>query len=112
MKKSENEEVARAGRSNEKQLLELLKSMRNEPTFNDEDYVLLRQLIRAFEDGIIPRKTSKKILNDVKKEEKPSAVRILSIFRGYISEKYLEESIDYELTLGAKREVVLSEYFY
>ena len=46
------------------------------------------------------------------RKKKPSAIKILSIFKSYISNKYLDESIDNELTVGAKREVVLSEFFY
>ena len=51
--------------SKERELVKTLKSYENEDTFNDEHNILLRKLIRAFQDGIIARKTIKKIHDEI-----------------------------------------------
>ncbi len=114
LKQPEDENISKGGMSKERELVKTLKSYENEDTFNEEHNILLRKLIRAFQDGIIARKTIKKIHDEIfsPKEKEPAPIKILSIFKSYISNKYLDESIDNELTVGAKREVVLSEFFY
>jgi len=108
---SEEEKTQTKGRSNEKQLLDILKSFRNEPSFQEENHSLVSKLIKAFDDGVVARKKSKTILQEIKKEENKTPIKILSIFRRNISDKYLDDTIKEQMIFGGKREIILSEYF-
>ena len=91
-------------------MLDILKTFRNETSFQEEDHELVSKLIRAFDDGVIARKKSKKILKDINLEKQKTPIRILSIFRRNISDKYLDETIKDQIVFGGKREIILSEY--
>ena len=58
---------------------------------------------------------AKEINKELEKEQKNSkklidALKILSIFRKHISEKFLDESIKEKIIYGGKREIIISEY--
>ncbi len=110
LSQSEEEKTQRRGKSNERELLDILKTFRNETSFQEEDHELVSKLIRAFDDGVIARKKSKKILKEIKLEDQKTPIRILSIFRRNISDKYLDETIKEQMVFGGKREIILSEY--
>ena len=109
---SEEEISRRRGRSIERELLDLLKSFRREAIFKDEEQNLISKLIRAFDDGVIARKKSKKILKEIEKEKNTSPIMLLTIFRKNISDKYLDETIREKLEYGGKREIILSEFLF
>ena len=109
--KSEEEKTSRRGRSNERQLIEILKSMRREPTFTDDDQELRRKLLRAFEDGVIARMTGKAILKEIQGNNLANEpLKILAAFRRNISDRFLDETIREKVVFGGKREIILSEY--
>ena len=108
--KSEEERAQRRGKSNERQLLDILKSFRNEITFQDNDHDLTYKLIRAFDDGVIAKKKSQIILKEINKDTSKLPIKILNIFRRNISDKYLDESIKEKMVFGGKREIIISEY--
>ena len=111
--KSYEEINSRRGRSNEKQLIEILKSLRKESSFTEDDQELRRKLLRAFEDGIIARVTVKKILREINDKKVISdPIKILTTFRRNISEKFLDETIREKIIFNGKREIILSEYLY
>lgn len=111
LEKSEEEKTSRRGRSNERQLIEILKSLRKESSFTDDDQNLRKRLLRAFEDGVIARVTVKNILREInynKLVDEP--LKILATFRRNISERFLDETIREKVVFGGKREIILSEY--
>lgn len=110
LSKSEEETVQRRGKSNERKLIELLKSFRNETSFQDHDHDFVSKLIRSFDDGVIPRQKSKKILNQITTSSEKTPIKLLSIFRQNIADKYLDSTIKEQLIYGGKREIILSEY--
>ena len=109
--KSEEEKTSRRGRSNERQLIEILKSLKREVTFTDDDQELRRRLLRAFEDGVIARMTGKTILKEIQDNKLASEpLKILAAFRKNISDRFLDETIREKVVFGGKREIILSEY--
>ncbi len=111
LEQSEEEKISKRGRSNERQLVEILKSLRKEPTFTEDDQKLRNKMLRALEDGVIARVTIKNILKEVNdKNVINEPIKILSTFRKNISDKFLDETIREKVIFGGKREIILSEY--
>ena len=106
----ETEHTQRRGQSTERILIEILKSLKNEKTFKDEEHHLRNKLLRAFEDGIVARMRAKAIKSELDKEKTTDALKILNIYRKNISEKFLDESLKEKIIYGGKREIILSEY--
>jgi len=101
------------GRSNEKFLIQLLKSneIRYYKGYTDENEDFLKVVLKAFELGIIAKNTSKRIKQQIDKEKDLTPLKILGIFRKNIPMNLLEEQYDTpKARVKDKREVVLSEY--
>ena len=106
---SETEITQRRGKSIERELIEILKSLNNEKTFKDEDKNLCYKILRAFEDGIIARVRAKEIQKELKKTNN-NGLEILQVFRKNISDRFLDESLREKIDFSRKREIILSEY--
>ena len=106
----ETESTQRRGKSVERILIEILKSLKNEKSFKDEDHQLRDKLLRVFEDGVVARMRAKEIKKEIEVNNSTDALKILNIFRKNISERFLDESIKDKMIFGDKREIILSEY--
>jgi len=99
----------KGGRSNEAIVISLLKQLNRTQRLTDDDETYLEVVLNAFENGIIPSKTSKTIKDTVQKEKMLDAVRILSILRTVIPESILYVKPEAE-RITNPNEVILSEY--
>lgn len=105
--------ATKGGKSNVDFIARLLKS--NEIKFfdaytdEDEDYIQL--VTKAFQDGIIPQNTAKKIAGAIKKQKGFNPLKILGILKQNIPDSLLmPEQSGQGSQFHAKREVILSEY--
>ena len=101
---------SRGGRSNEKYVISRLKvkEFRNFSGFTEEDEEYIRLILLAYNDGVIPLNTSKKIKKAIEKEKKP--LKVLGILKINIPYNILGvEQTGKPLEL-IKGEVILSEY--
>jgi superfamily II DNA/RNA helicase len=98
------------GRTNEKYILDRLKAkeVRRYHGFVEEDQALLATARRAFEDGIVPRNTSKRIKQALEKTVDPR--RVLAIVRENIPAALLRAAERDARETPARREVILSAY--
>jgi len=99
-----------AGRSNEEYIIRRLKArdVMEFKGFTDDDEDFIRSVLKAFQSGIIPKNTSKRVKNLIEKE--PSPLKLLAILRKNIPENLLEATERSRLQHAEKREVILSEY--
>jgi len=100
---------AKGGRSNETIVLKLLKQLDRTERLTDDDEAYLKVVLSAFENGIIPAKTSKSIKDAIEKERTLDAVRILSILRANLPDNILYAQPDAKQT-NQPNEVILSAY--
>lgn len=109
---AENEESkGGGGRTNEQYLLRRLKAreIRRYQGFTDEDEAFIRQVIKALEDGVIPRSTSKRLKQQIEKTAEP--LKVLNLLRQNLSETLLQSYMQQQTGPVDRREVILSEYF-
>ena len=104
------EKTSRGSKSNEAYLIKRLKAreMKQFQGFTDDDEDFLKAVLRAFEDGVIPRNTSKRLKQELELEINP--LKTLAIFRNNIPLALLTGG---QATQGRElhtREVILSEY--
>ena len=71
----ETEHTQRRGQSTERILIEILKPLKNEKSFKDEEHHLRNKLLRAFEDGIVARMRAKAIKKELDKEKTTDALK-------------------------------------
>lgn len=98
------------GRSNEQYVLQRLKTreIRQYHGFTENDDELIREVIQALEDGIIPRNTSKRLKQKLEKVSEP--LKVLKIIRENLSETLLQSYPTQRAVSMDRREVILSEY--
>ncbi len=107
----EEGEIKKSGQSNEQQCIKLLKSLRKEPDLREDDHILRSKLLRAFEDGVIARKTARDILKEIEIEDLTNEpIKILVTFRKHIPEIFIDQTIREKIILGGKKEIILSLY--
>jgi superfamily II DNA/RNA helicase len=101
---------SRGGRSNEQYVISRLKvkEFRKDPRLTDEDEEYIRLVLSAYEDGVIPRNTTKRIKNQIEKEN--NALKILGILKKNIQYNLLGITRPGKPKEVAKREVILSEF--
>ncbi len=114
---SEDMEIAvtagRGGRSNVGFITQLLKTneIKHFDGYTDEDEEYIQQAAKAFQEGIIPQNTAKKITTAIKKEKEFNPLKILGILKQNIPNTLLmPEQTGKGSQYNAKREVILSEY--
>jgi superfamily II DNA/RNA helicase len=105
-----SEKAGRGSKSNETYIIKRLKSkeMKQFQGFTDDDDDFLKSVLKAFEDGVIPKNTSKRLKQELEHELHP--LKALAIFRNNIPQALLAGG---QLASGATphaREVILSEY--
>ncbi len=98
------------GRSNEAYIIRRLKSneIRRYQGFTDDDEEYLKSVLKAFEYGMIPKKTSQKVKKEIEREKNP--LKILNILRINIPQQVLDLDYESHSHEKAKKEVILSEY--
>ena len=104
------EKTGHASKSNEAYLMKRLKAreMKQFQGFTDDDEDFLKAVLKAFEDGVIPRNTSKRLKQELEKEAHP--LKALAIFRNNIPLALLTGGQAPRGRELSAREVILSEY--
>ncbi len=99
-----------SGSSNESYVIKRLKTkeMQRFPGFTEEDEDFLRSVLKAFENGVIPKNTSKRLKNELEKEINP--LKVLAILRKNLPPAILSAAPTGRQAALDKREVILSEY--
>lgn len=100
---------AKGGRSNEAIVIKLLKQLERTQRLTDDDESYLKAVLNAFENGIIPSKTSKSIKEKIEKEKTLDATRILTMLRTVMPDNILYTQPDAKHT-HKPNEVILSAY--
>lgn len=104
-------ETPKGGLSNEKYIIRRLKAndLRQFKGFTEDDEEFLRAVLRAYEDGVVPRNTSKRLKKALEREAEP--LKVLAILRRHIPHTLLQREATTEAFAANPREVILSEYF-
>lgn len=100
----------RGGRSNEAYVIRRLKAreVRYCRGFTDEDEEFLRRVLNAYDSGIIPKNTTKKIKKAIEKEINPH--KVLAAFKKFIPASLLGGKDSAAVRPFEKREIILSVY--
>ncbi len=98
------------GSSNEGYIMKRLKTkeMKDFRGFTEDDEDFLRSVLKAFENGIIPRNTSKRLKTEIEKEINP--LKMLALLRKNVPNSILSTASIGQQTGHDRREVILSEY--
>jgi len=97
------------GRSNEITLVRTIKAIKKFSGFTDEDEGYLERVLKALEEGALPKQTTKTLVKEIKKENNP--LKILFKFKQGIPQNFFAEGfVDNPYYNIAPREVILSEY--
>jgi hypothetical protein len=101
---------ARSSRSSEGYVIRRLKAkeLRYYQGFTDEDEEYIRLVLTAYEDGIIPGNTTRRIKKAIERE--PNPLKVLGILKRDIPNSLLGTSRAGQPSERARREVILSEY--
>ncbi|MFH0801253.1 MAG: hypothetical protein V2A78_02565, partial [bacterium] len=104
------EKAGHGSQSNETYIIKRLKAkdMKHFQGFTDDNEDFLQAVLKAFEDGIIPRNTSKRLKQELEKEINP--LKVLAIFRNNIPMTLLTGGLATQGREQHSREVILSEY--
>ncbi|MFZ3137131.1 MAG: helicase-related protein [Thermodesulfovibrionales bacterium] len=99
-----------SGSSNESYIIKRLKAreMKDFQGFTEEDEDFLKSVFKAFENGVIPKNTSKRLKNELGKENSP--LKVLAILRKNLPPSILSVSPTTQQIGHDRREVILSEY--
>ncbi len=99
-----------ASSSNESYIIKRLKAkdLQKFPGFTEEDEDFLRSVLKAFENGVIPKNTSKRLKNELEKEIAP--LKVLAILKKNLPATILSVSPTTRQIGPDRREVILSEY--
>jgi superfamily II DNA/RNA helicase len=100
----------RGGLSNERYVVTRLKTkdFRKYQGFTDDDEEYIRLVLRGYEDGVIPKNTTKGIKKKIEKESNP--LKVLAILKKSIPNNILDAGRPGQQIPSAKREVILSEF--
>lgn len=97
------------GRSNEITLVRTIKAIKKFSGFTDEDEEYLERVLKALEEGALPKQTTKTLVKEIKNENNP--LKILFKFKQGIPRNFFAEGFaDNPYYNTAPREVILSEY--
>ena len=99
------------GRSNESYIIKTLKAkeFRQFKGFTEVDEEFLKAALRAFQDGVIPKNTSKKIKDAIEIKSESAPLKVLAVLRRNLSDNILADQASHSRGIVAK-EVILSEY--
>src|SRR3990172_3572821 len=104
------EKGSHAGKSNENYIIRRLKAneMRQYEKFTEDDEEFIKSLLNAFEAGVIPRNTSKRIKDEIERESNP--LKVLALLRKNVPNNIVSAGDATHSSDGHVREVILSEY--
>lgn len=98
-------------RSYESKLLQIIKAIRNDKKFTEDDEEYLKKLLKVLEEGSLPKQTAKKLINAANTDKIKDPLKLLSIFRSGVPEEFFKEHISESAAeTSGPREVILSEY--
>ena len=99
-----------ASSSNESYIIKRLKAkdFQKFSGFTEDDEDFLRSVLKAFENGVIPKNTSKRLKNELEKEIAP--LKVLAILKKNLPSTILSVSPSTQKIGHDRREVILSEY--
>jgi superfamily II DNA/RNA helicase/HKD family nuclease len=105
------EKPSRHGTSNEAYIVKRLKAQefKSYQGFTDDDDEYIKSVLKAFDTGVIPRNTSKRMKNLFEKETNP--LKLLVILKKNIPGSLLETDKYQSAHASHTGEVILSEYF-
>jgi len=100
----------RASSSNESYIIKRLKAkdLQKFSGFTEEDEEFIRSVLKAFENGVVPKNTSKRLKNELEKEIAP--LKVLAILKKNLPPTILSVSPSTQKIGHDRREVILSEY--
>ena len=100
------------GHTNTQLVLKAIRAaQKDSKKMTDEEEAYLRTARQAFEDGRIPRKTSQRIMQRVRKEGRAlTGLRMLSILQAELDDTLLSTQPVVAPHSGQKREIILSAY--
>lgn len=98
------------GSSNESYIIKRLKAreMKAFQGFTEEDEEFLKAALKAFENGVIPKNTSKRLKTELEKEINP--LKVLALLRKNVPNSILSVGAAKDQAHQDRREVILSEY--
>jgi hypothetical protein len=102
-------ELSGKGRSNESQLLKLVKGIENNKTFTEDDEEFIRILKDKLNEGALPPKVIKDTLSELIKQDAANPLKQLAALKLNIPNEYFKESKSSANTTGPK-EIILSEF--
>ena len=100
------------GHTNAQLVLKAVRAaQKDNKKMTDEEEAYLRTARQAFEDGRIPRKTSQRIMQRIRKEQgRLTGLRMLSILQAELDDALLSTRPVQAERPGQKREIILSAY--
>lgn len=106
------EKTGHGSKSNETYIIKMLKSqeMRQFKGFTEEDEEFLKSVLKALEDGIIPKNTSKRLKDEIEREVPLSPLKVLAVLKKNIPYNLLSSDSTIRPSDQHVREVILSEY--
>ena len=99
--------ISGSSRSHVNWLIRYIKAIRSAPQLTDDQEVFLQQVLTAFEQGIVPKKTTQRLRRALDKVSDP--LKGVGIFRGSIPPSLLHPQ-PVDPILDAPIEVILSAY--
>ena len=104
------EKTGHGSKSNETYIIKRLKSqeVRHFKGFTEEDEEFVKSILKAFEDGVIPKNTSKRLKDEIEKESNP--LKMLAILKKNVPYNLLSSDPTIRPSDQHVREVILSEY--
>lgn len=103
----------RSGRSNDSNILTVVKFlMKDTTTFTEEDEEFLQALRKTIEMGMLPKKTAQDTNKELKKHNLNDRIKVLGLLKSRLSKSVNYRTNTPEKPAGDVREIILSEYFY
>ncbi|MBI4685056.1 MAG: helicase [Nitrospirae bacterium] len=98
-------------RSYESRLLQIIKAIKNDKKFTEDDEEYLKKLLKVLEEGSLPKQTAKKLINAANADKIKDPLKLLAIFRSGVPQEFFKEHISESAAeTSGPREVILSEY--
>ena len=94
---------------NDSKIMKILRAIQNEPTLTEDQEDKLERLMRAYENGDIPKNISKDIVKALKTAPN-DLLEVYSIIFSNIPEAYLSDRHNIILQIEGEKQVILSCY--
>lgn len=98
----------KGGKSNETEVIRILKSISKDSRFTQEEIEYIKLVIKSFNDGIIAKKTSQKLRKEL--ELTFENLKVLAILRRHIPDEFIYENKQLKNNRNQTKEIILSEY--